>query len=126
MHASDLQGPASPVATAYLLRERPDLVYLSGPPTYLQGPVGPDVVQRGIDNLMRLVGETGCRVIVDHHAVREPRFRDRLADAFATGRVVTAAEYIGRINECLEARRAALWARRRQGRVDAREATGGP
>ena len=91
IHASDLQGPASPVATAYLLRERPDLVYLSGPPTYLQGQVGHDVVQRGIDNLVRLVGETGCRVIVDHHAVREPRFRDRLAQAFDTGRVVTAA-----------------------------------
>ena len=95
VHASDLQGPASPVATAYLLRERPDLVYLSGPPTYLQSQVGHDVVQRGIDNLVRLVGETGCRVIVDHHAVREPRFRERLAQAFDTGRVVTAAEYLG-------------------------------
>jgi uncharacterized protein len=126
VHASDLQGPASPVATAYLLRERPDLVYLSGPPTYLQGQVGYDVVQRGIDNLVRLVGETGCRVIVDHHAVREPRFRERLAQAFETGRVVTAAEYVGRRDECLEARRAALWARRRRAQPDAREATGGP
>jgi hypothetical protein len=126
IHASDLQGPASPVATAYLLRARPDLVYLSGPPTYLQSQVGHDVVQRGIDNLVRLVGETGCRVIVDHHAVREPRFRDRLAKAFDTGRVVTAAEYLGRRDECLEAWRAALWARRRRERPDTREATGGP
>jgi predicted metallo-beta-lactamase superfamily hydrolase len=126
VHASDLQGPASPVATAYLLRERPDLVYLSGPPTYLQGQVGHDVVQRGIDNLVRLVGETGCRVIVDHHAVREPRFRDRLGPAFDTGRVVTVAGYLGRRDECLEARRAALWARRRRGGADAREAAGGP
>ena len=126
VHASDLQGPASPVATAYLVRERPDLVYLSGPPTYLQGQVGHDVVQRGIDNLVRLVGETGCRIIVDHHAVREPRFRERLAQAFDTGRVVTAAEYLGRRDECLEARRAALWARRRRERSDAREAAGGP
>jgi uncharacterized protein len=126
VHASDLQGPASPVATAYLLRERPDLVYLSGPPTYLQAQVGRDVVQQGIDNLVRLVGETGCRVIVDHHAVREPRFRERLAQAFDTGRVVTAAEYLGRRNECLEAGRAALWARRRRDLRDARGATGGP
>jgi predicted metallo-beta-lactamase superfamily hydrolase len=126
VHASDLQGPASPVATAYLLRERPDLVYLSGPPTYLQGQVGHDVVQRGIDNLVRLVGETGCRVIVDHHAVREPRFRERLASAFDTGRVVTVAGYLGRRDECLEARRAALWARRRRGDVDSREAAGAP
>jgi predicted metallo-beta-lactamase superfamily hydrolase len=126
VHASDLQGPASPVATGYLLRERPDLVYLSGPPTYLQGQVGYDVVQAGIDNLMRLVEETGCRVIVDHHAVREPRFRERLARAFDTGRVVTAAQYLGRRDECLEALRAALWARRRRDRADAREATGLP
>jgi predicted metallo-beta-lactamase superfamily hydrolase len=125
VHASDLQGPASAVATAYLVRERPHLVYLSGPPTYLQGQVGYDTVQRGIDNLVRLVGETGCRVIVDHHAVREPRFRERLAPALATGRVVTAAEYLGRRDECLEARRAALWARRRRERPDARGATTG-
>ena len=126
VHASDLQGPASPVATGYLLRERPDLVYLSGPPTYLQAQVGYDVVQRGIDNLMRLVGETDCRVIVDHHAVREPRFRERLAQAFDTGRVVTAAGYLGRPDECLEARRPALWARHRRERPDAHEAAGGP
>jgi predicted metallo-beta-lactamase superfamily hydrolase len=126
IHASDLQGPVSPVATAYLLRERPDLVYVSGPPTYLQGQIGREAVQRGVDNLVRLVGETGCRVIVDHHAVREPRFRDRLAQAFATGRVMTAAEFLGRGDECLEARRAALWARRRRGRPDGREAAAGP
>jgi predicted metallo-beta-lactamase superfamily hydrolase len=126
VHASDLQGPASPVATAYLLRERPDLVYVSGPPTYLQGQIGREVVQRGVDNLVRLVGETGCRVIVDHHAVREPRFRDRLAQAFGTGRVMTAAEYLGRGDECLEARRAALWARRRRRGLDDRAAAAGP
>jgi predicted metallo-beta-lactamase superfamily hydrolase len=126
VHASDLQGPASPVATAYLVRERPHLVYLSGPPTYLQGQVGHDVVQRAVDNLVRLVGETGCRVIVDHHAVREPRFRERLAQAFDTGRVMTAAEYLGRRDECLEAHRAALWARRRRDRPEVREAAGGP
>jgi predicted metallo-beta-lactamase superfamily hydrolase len=125
IHAADLQGPASAVATAYLLRERPDLVYVSGAPTYLEGQIGRAVVQRGIENLVRLVGETGCRVILDHHAVREPRFRDRLAHAFATGRVVTAAEFLGRGDECLEARRAMLWARRRRGPAPGREAAAG-
>ena len=46
--------------------------------------------------------------------------------AFATGRVVTAAEYLGRGDECLEARRAALWARRRRGGPGARETATGP
>jgi predicted metallo-beta-lactamase superfamily hydrolase len=124
VHASDLQGPASPVATAYLIRERPDLLYVSGPPTYLEGQVGRDVVQRGIDNLLRVIGETGCRVIVDHHAVREPRFRERLAAVFDTGRAVTAAEFLGQRETCLEAWRAAHWARRR-GRPGPHEAVGG-
>jgi predicted metallo-beta-lactamase superfamily hydrolase len=114
VHAADVQGPASDVATAYLLRERPDLVYLSGPPTYLEAHVGRDVLRRGLDNLLRLVRETGCRVIVDHHAVRDRRYRERLGPALETGRVVTAAEFSGRRDSCLEARRPELWARQRQ------------
>jgi predicted metallo-beta-lactamase superfamily hydrolase len=113
VHAADVQGPASAVVTAYLVRERPDLVYLSGPPTYLEGHVGREVVERAIENLLRLVKETGCRVILDHHAVRDRRYRERLGQAFDTGRVVTVAEYLGRREACLEARRPQLWGCRR-------------
>jgi hypothetical protein len=111
VHAADLQGPASDVAAAYLLRERPDLLYVSGPPTYLEAQIGRAGVQRGLDNLLRIVNETGCRVILDHHAVRDRRYRERLGPAFGTGRVVTAAEYLGRRDECFEAHRPNLWAR---------------
>ena len=114
VHAADVQGPASAVATAYLLRERPDLVYLSGPPTYLEAQVGRDAIRVGVENLLRLVNETGCRVILDHHALRERRYRERLSPVFETGRVVTAAEFLGRRAECLEAYRPQLWARYRQ------------
>src|SRR5881409_4542183 len=34
--ASDVQGPLSPVAAAYLIHERPTLLYLSGPPSYIE------------------------------------------------------------------------------------------
>lgn len=111
VHAADVQGPASAVATAYILRERPDLVYLSGPPTYLEARVGADVIRAGLANLLRLVNETGCRVIVDHHALRDRRYRERLGPAFATGRVVTAAEFLGRRDAALEAYRPQVWAR---------------
>src|SRR4029450_4048019 len=60
--ASDVQGPLSPVATAYLLRERPTLLYLSGPPSYMEREVGADVIDRGVVNLRRIVETTGCRV----------------------------------------------------------------
>jgi predicted metallo-beta-lactamase superfamily hydrolase len=115
VHAADVQGPVSDVTTAYLVRERPDLLYLSGPPTYLAGQLGPALIDRAIQNLLRVVSETGCRVIMDHHAVREPRYRERLGALFDTGRVVTAAEYAGQREACLEARRAQAWARLRRG-----------
>jgi predicted metallo-beta-lactamase superfamily hydrolase len=120
VHASDVQGPASAVAAAYILRERPDLLYLSGPPTYLAAHVGQDALRAGLEHLLRIVSETGCRVIVDHHAVRDRRYRERLGPAFETGRVVTAAEYLGRSDECWEARRPERWAayRRRVAAVE--------
>src|SRR3989442_764613 len=42
--ASDLQGPASVVAAAYLIRQRPTLLYVSGPVSYLERALGPDAI----------------------------------------------------------------------------------
>ena len=71
--ASDVQGPLSPVAAAYLIRQRPTLLYLAGPPSYVEREVGTAVIERGIDHLVRIVHTTGCRVIMDHHALRGSR-----------------------------------------------------
>ncbi len=113
VHAADVQGPISAVATAYLLRERPDLLYLSGPPTYLEARLGAELVAAAFANLRRIVNEIGCQIIVDHHALRDRRARERLGPIFETGRVVTAAEYLGQPDACLEAFRPQLWARHR-------------
>ena len=112
--ASDVQGPISAVATAYLLRERPHLLYLSGPPCYIENQVGTAAIDRGIDNLLRIVNETGCRVIMDHHAVRDARAAARLGRLWDTGKIVTAAGYLEVAEQMLEARRPVLWAGQRK------------
>lgn len=114
VHASDVQGPASPVATAYLIRERPNLLYLSGPPSYLERQIGAPLVEQAVDNLLRIIETTGCRVIMDHHALRDPHHRERLRRLWDTGQVVTAAEYLGRPETLLEANRHRLWQDRRR------------
>ncbi len=114
VHASDVQGPLSPVATAYLIRERPRLLYLSGPPSYIEKQIGAALIDQGIENLLRIIETTGCRVIMDHHAVRDPRQAERLHRLWETRQVVTAAEYLGRPNRLLEANRHRLWAERRK------------
>jgi predicted metallo-beta-lactamase superfamily hydrolase len=107
--ASDVQGPLSPVAAAYIIRQRPTLLYLAGPPSYVEREVGTAVIERGIDHLVRIVHTTGCRVIMDHHALRDHAWRERFARVWETGRVTTAAGYLGLGEAALESRRAALW-----------------
>ncbi len=112
--ASDVQGPCSAIVKAYVIRERPDLLYLSGPPTYLESRVGKAEIQRGIDFLLEIIDATGCQVILDHHALRDRHYREKLSRLYETGKVVSAAEYVGVAEELLEARRPELWARERK------------
>ncbi len=114
VHASDVQGPLSAVAAAYLIRERPDLLYLSGPPGYLESQLGAAMIDQGVDQLLRVVDQTGCRVILDHHAVRAESYPERFRRLWETGRVVTAAGFLGIDDTPLESRRRALWAGRRK------------
>jgi predicted metallo-beta-lactamase superfamily hydrolase len=112
--ASDVQGPLSGVAAGWIARQRPTLLYLSGPPCYLEFEVGAPAIERGIAHLLRIVESTGCRVIMDHHALRDARYAQRLERLFATGRVVTAAGHLGLPDAALEARRHELWSRVRK------------
>ena len=114
VHASDVQGPLSPVAAAYLARQRPTLLYLSGPPAYLESQLGAELVDRGIEHLLRIIDQTGCRVILDHHALRDAAYPERFRRLWETGRVVTAAGYLGERDAPLEARRRELWTGRRK------------
>jgi predicted metallo-beta-lactamase superfamily hydrolase len=106
--ASDVQGPLSAVATAYLIQERPTLLYLSGPPSYIEHEVGTALIDRGIDNLMKIIDSTGCRVVMDHHALRDVRAAERFARLWDTGRVTTAAGFLGLPEAPLESRRPSL------------------
>ncbi len=114
VHASDVQGPLSPVATAYLIRERPNLLYLSGPPTYLESRIGSALIERGVASLLRIIETTGCRAILDHYALRARDYRERLGRLWETGQVVTAAGFLGLADAPLEAQRRDLWAARRK------------
>jgi len=112
--ASDVQGPLSPVVAGWLVRQRPTLLYLSGPPSYVEREVGADVIDRGIRHLLKVIDATGCRVLFDHHALRDPRWRERFAPLLDTGRVTTAAGHLGLSDATLEAGRARSWARVRK------------
>ena len=114
VYASDVQGPLSAVAAAYLIRERPDLLYLSGAPAYLESQLGSAVIDQSVEQLLRVMDQTGCRVVLDHHAVRAESYPDRFRRLWETGQVVTAAGFLGLEDAALESRRRSLWARMRK------------
>jgi predicted metallo-beta-lactamase superfamily hydrolase len=107
--ASDVQGPLSGVAAGWLIQQKPTLLYLAGPPSYIERDVGTPMIERGIDNLLRVIDATGCRVIMDHHAVREAAFGARFQRLWSTRRVVTVAEHLGLPLAALESQRRQLW-----------------
>ena len=107
--ASDVQGPLSAVTVGWVIQQRPTLLYLSGAPSYIERELPAGAIDRGIEHLLRIMDATGCRVIMDHHALRDPGFSTRFERLWSTGRVVTAAAHLGVETAPLEARRRALW-----------------
>jgi hypothetical protein len=109
VHGSDAHGPLAAAAFDWLLQQRADLVYLSGPPTYRIGfddaPIAAADLRTCRTHLAGLLRYSGCRVILDHALFRDPSPRRWYADLFAAGRVQSAAGFLGLPERPLEARR---------------------
>jgi len=103
IYSSDLQGPIIEDYAAWLAREDPDLLVLDGPPTYLLGyMLNKTNLARAVENICLIVHEVRADpIILDHHLLRDTRYRERLAPAYETAReagkrLLTAAEWLGR------------------------------
>jgi len=114
LFASDVQGPMHYPTLERIVAESPQLVIIGGPPIYLAGfRVGEGHVQRGMENLERVVKSVPV-TILEHHLLREERWRDFSQPIFdaasKTGHMVfTAAEFLGKENNVLESRRKRLF-----------------
>ncbi len=116
VHTSDVQGPISNRALEILLQWKPSEIVLCGPPTYFAGYKVPvEVVEKGLENMKKLVQEVKMRrLVVDHHFLRDIDYRSKMKDLLeiATDQstiVETAAEYMGFNVRQLEAYRRDLW-----------------
>jgi len=115
MFAPDVQGPMSTHTLKIILNEKPQLIMIGGPPSYLTTfRVDEGQVQTGLENLERVVG-TVQYVILEHHILRDENWREKAKNVFdrayeAGGEVLTAAEFLGKENGFLEAMRKRLFA----------------
>jgi predicted metallo-beta-lactamase superfamily hydrolase len=116
MFAPDVQGPISQHTLDLILRERPQLIFMGGPPLYLAGfKVNERQMQSALQNLGKVV-ESITNTILDHHLLRDSEWKEKLTDVFYKAyeldhTVLTAAEFLNQKNRFLEADRKKLFSK---------------
>lgn len=115
IHTSDVAGPSEVKTKNFILKMKPDLVFLDGPPTLF---LGWRYAYRNRDkaerNLLEIIKKCKCQVILDHHLVRDKKYLKNFSKAWRAGKVRTAAKYLSKKNSFLESQRAELWAKARK------------
>jgi len=112
--APDVQGPMSTRTLDIIAKEKPQLAMVGGPPLYLAGSrVAENQIQAGLNNL-GAVAETIPHVIVEHHILRDEKWREKTMNLYyrtykAGHTLQTAAEFTGEKNTFLEAIRKELY-----------------
>jgi len=112
LFASDVQGPVYEKAKDYIIEEMPDLLIMDGPPSYFLGwRFSQENLEKAEKNLMEIMEKTDCMLILDHHLLRDIKYKERMKNLYEQygDRIKTFAEWNGMENNMLEARRNELW-----------------
>ena len=117
LYTSDVQGASRPDHVAFIRSENPDTLYLDGPLTYMIGQAfSQDDFRASLKNISDLLETTRVRtLLMDHHLIRDPGWNDTVRELRASAekngkRLVTAAGFLGKEDEMLEAHRRQLFA----------------
>ncbi|MEO3993498.1 MAG: hypothetical protein QN229_04290 [Desulfurococcaceae archaeon TW002] len=114
LFTSDVEGPVNDDAVDFMINNPADLVIVDGPPIYLFGTKkevsDPEIALRELIKYLSL--STPEYLIIDHHLLRDLnyiKFYESLKPYLRKTKLVTAAEFMGREPELLEAKRKALY-----------------
>jgi uncharacterized protein len=114
LFAPDVQGPVVEGTVDLILREKPRLLVMGGPPTYLQGyRISDEFFRTASRNMERILGDIPMAVI-DHHLLRDDgwsKFLEpvRRSAEKANHKLLTASELIEKEPEPLECKRQSLY-----------------
>lgn len=116
LYTSDVQGPNLDEQTDFILEENPELIFCDGPMTYMLGfRYSKKNLKASIQNLIKIIEETKVKKLaLDHHLLRDLKWKERIHDVFSAAKksnvkLMTIAEFCGKKNLMLEARRKELY-----------------
>lgn len=116
VHTSDVEGPSVEDQAKFVIRENPDVLIVDGPMTYMLGfRYSRKSLELSVENINRIIRETHVRtILVEHHFMRDLHYKDRIKEVYECAaekdvEVISAAEFIGREVEMLEAKRKELY-----------------
>jgi len=118
LYTSDVEGPSLEDQISFILDEKPDVLFVDGPMTYMLGyRYSYKSLEISNHNLVKAIKETNLNTLVlDHHFLRDLNYKLRIKPVYEAAekrgvKVVTAAEFCGRKIEMLEALRKELYAK---------------
>lgn len=118
IHASDVQGPQVKETAQWIIKENPSLLILSGYPTIFLGwRFSKKGLEESNENLIEILEKTKVeKVILEHHLLRDLNYKKKIKGIIEkveklNKKILTAAEFLGRRNEFLEARRMELYSK---------------
>jgi len=124
LHTSDVEGPSLDDQIDFILKEKPNVLFVDGPMSYM---LGYRYSYRSLEiantNLVKALNEKNLQTLVlDHHFLRDLNYKLRIKPVYEAAeklgvKVITAAEFAGRKIEMLEALRKELYAKYGEGKV---------
>jgi len=114
IHTSDVQGPVSERTLNLILKEKPNAIYVSGPPTYLEKyRIKEETLRKAKENLTKLARNVRL-IIVDHHLLRDLDWKVWLQSAVGEAKmnkheIMCVSEYLNKEHRPLEANRQMLY-----------------
>ncbi len=116
IHTSDVEGPSLDDQTEFILQNKPNLVILDGPLSYMLGfRYSQESLNASLENMIKIIENCPLdSLIIDHHFLRDLKWKERIAKVFDVAekrdvKIQTAAEFAGIPTDMLEARRRELW-----------------
>ncbi len=116
IHTSDVEGPSLDDQTDFIVQNKPNLVILDGPLSYMLGfRYSHESLSSSIKNMIKIIETCPLdSLVIDHHFLRDLKWKERIAKVFDVAekrnvKIQTAAEFVGIPTDMLEARRRELW-----------------